>query len=243
MQVASRLKSACSEAWFSPGSCIIQEPSLTRSFRRRRSKHETRQDAFSSASSMSQSVNLRTDVSMDKWLRLHLVKRFVNLAVRILNRAIPRVEPTLPQTKAAAEIYASMYKAFSVHVYSGVFDDVPYQRIATLKDRNFQHVLELSEKIIMYLAEMDRYYRGWLGLALLLAAYQVTTVTQSLDYAETLQNIRQQWEFPIDAIPREYFYAHKREFLDIQFAPSLSYLAHFPFGKKFFQQDACPKKA
>jgi hypothetical protein len=180
---------------------------------------------------------------MDKWLKLHLVKRFVNLAVRVLNRAVPRVEPTYPQTKALSEIYRNMYKAFSVSVYCGIFDDVPYQRIKTLRDRNFQHALELSEKLVMYLGEMDRYYRGWLGLAILLAADQVTTATSSLEYAAALQSIRSQWEYPLDEsfVPKEHFDAHKRAFLEMEYAPCLWDVAHFPFGKQFFPRKQSDK--
>lgn len=173
---------------------------------------------------------------MDKWLKLHLVKRFVNLAVRVLNRMIPSAEPTQPQTRALSEIYKSMYKAFSVEVYSGTFDDVAFQKIARLRDRNFQHVLEFTEKILTYLSEMDRYYRGWLGLAILLSSEQVTQVTSSLQYAETLQSIRQQWGYPLaeSFIPREYFEAHRKDFLDIMFTFGLTDLARFRFGKPLF---------
>jgi len=173
---------------------------------------------------------------VDKWLKLHLVKRFVNIAVRILNRAVPSMKATYPQTKALAEIYSSMYKAFSVETYCGRFDDVSFQKIASLKDKNFLHVLELSEKLLMYLAESDRYYRAWLGLSLLLAETQVKQATSSLDYEATLQSIRGQWDYPLQTsfIPREHFDAHRREFLEIDYTFGLTDLARFKFGKPLF---------
>jgi hypothetical protein len=173
---------------------------------------------------------------MDKWLKLNLVKRFVNIAVRMLNRAVPVKQPTYPQTKALAEIYVNMYKAFSVETYCGRFDDVPFQKIASLKDKNFLHVLQFTEKLLTYLGEMDRYYRAWLGLSLLLAADQVKEVTSSLDYLETLQSIRAQWNYPLQPsfIPKEHFDGHRRDFLEIDWTFGLSDMARFKFGKPLF---------
>ena len=107
----------------------------------------------------------------------------------------------------------------------------------TLKDRNFQRTLELSEKLLMYLAEMDRYYRSWIGLAMILAADQVTMTTSTLDYAETLQSIRQQWQYPLTEsfISKEVFDADKRGFLEVDWTFGLWELAHFKFGKRLFK--------
>jgi hypothetical protein len=173
---------------------------------------------------------------MDKWLRLHLVKRFVNLAVRVLNRMIPRTEPTQPQTKALAEIYKNMYKAFSVETYCGTFDDVPGQKIALLKDRNFLHVLEFSEKLLTYLGEMDRYYRSWLGLALLLANDKVQAELSTLDYEETMASIYRQWQVPLkDGVPIDLFDEYRRDFLNVDFAGTVWSKTQFKFGKKLFK--------
>jgi len=150
---------------------------------------------------------------MDRWLKLHLTKRFVNLAVRLLNTLIPAAEPTYPQTKIVDNVFRKLFKAYKTEVYAGRFDDVPYQSMLKLHDRNFQRFLELSEKLLVYMSETDRYYRQWLGLAMLLTQAEVEKQLQNLSFPDFLALAESQWDMSFKgAVPREHFEAHKKEF-------------------------------
>jgi hypothetical protein len=159
---------------------------------------------------------------MDKWLKLHIFKTFLNACVRIANFIIPRVEPTWPQSRILRRSFARMRKAFAVEAYCGRFDDVPYQTVSCLRDKHFLRVLDVSEKLLLYLGEMDRYYRQWLGVAFLLAEEEMSRLRESMTYEEFLSLVKAQWEFDMTgAFPREYFEAHRDQFLKILLANSL----------------------
>jgi hypothetical protein len=104
---------------------------------------------------------------MHAGLKMHLTKKFVNLAVLILNRLVPVAKPTYPQTRMIGKVFMRLNKAYRTEVYAGRFDDVPYQTLNGLRDSNFQRLLGLSQKLLVYLGENDRYYRQWLDLAML----------------------------------------------------------------------------
>jgi hypothetical protein len=157
---------------------------------------------------------------------MHLTKKFVNLAVRLLNRLIPEAEPTFPQTHMAENVFERFLKAYKLEVYAGRFDDVPWQTIRGLRDKNFLRLLQLSRKILLYLGENDRYYRQWLGYAFLLAAEETQKQLVTLTYGDCLEFCRVQWDFNLEgAFPPEYFEAHKGEFLNMVLANFLSNLA------------------
>lgn len=160
---------------------------------------------------------------MDKWLKLHLFKSFLNACVRVLNLIVPKAEPTWPQSNIVSNVYARMYRAYAVEAYCGRFDDVPYQSPKTVQDKNFLRVLQLGEKLLYYLGEMDRYYRQWLGLALLLAEDELAGARLNMTYEGFLESVRAQWEFDMrGAFPREFFDAHKDVFMRILLANSLT---------------------
>jgi len=159
-------------------------------------------------------------------LKMHLTKKFVNLAVRMLNRLVPEAEPTFPQTRMAEHVFQRILKAYRVEVYAGRFDDVPYQTIKGLKDKNFMLLLLLTRRILLYFGENDRYYRQWLGYAFLLATEETQKQLGNLTYGDCLELCRVQWDFNLEgAFPAEYFEAHKGEFLNMVLANFLGNLA------------------
>lgn len=163
---------------------------------------------------------------MDRWLKLHLFKTFLNGCVRILNLIVPRSKPTWPQSKIVSNVYSRMYHAYAVEAYCGRFDDIPYQSPRTVQDKNFLRTLQLSEKLLYYLAEMDRYYRQWLGLALLLAEDALKRARVNMTYEGFLDLVRAQWEFDMQgAFPREFFEGHRDLFQKILLANNLTSIA------------------
>ncbi|MGA3192473.1 MAG: hypothetical protein ABSD73_08180 [Candidatus Bathyarchaeia archaeon] len=156
---------------------------------------------------------------MDKWAKLHWRKNFVNFAVGILNRLMPELKPSYPQTEIIEHVFQQMNNVYETEVIAGRFDDVPFQTIADLKDRNFQRLLQLSRKLLVYFSEDDRYYRQWLGLAMLLVRKEVSKFLETLSLEEFLALVFAQWHFDLrGAIPEEHFSAHKEDFLNMVLA-------------------------
>jgi hypothetical protein len=163
---------------------------------------------------------------MDRWLKLSLFKTFLNLGVRVANLAVPRAEATWPQSKITKNVFAKLYRAHRIEAYCGRFDDFPLQPFDKLKDKNFLRVLRLSEKLLLYLGEMDRYYRQWLGVALLLAEDELKKAQESMTYEEFLKLVRDQWEFDVTgAFPKEFFDTHKNLFQKILLTNFLASIA------------------
>ena len=163
---------------------------------------------------------------MNKELKLCLTKKFVNFAVRILDKLVPDAKATHPQTLMTDNMFKRLFKAYQIEAYAGRFDDKPYKQLQELKDKNFMRFLCLSRKILVYLGENDRYYRQWLGYALLLARDEVKAQLERLTMEDFLRLTKAQWDFDMKgAFPKEYFTAHKQEFLNIVLANFLTNLA------------------
>jgi len=163
---------------------------------------------------------------MHKELKLCLTKKFVNFAVRILGRLVPEAKATYPQTLMTDNMFKRLVKAYQIEAYAGRFDDIPYKQLPELKDKNFMRFLIFSRKILVYLGENDRYYRMWLGYALLLAEDEVKAELERLSMEDFLTLTEAQWEFNMqDAFPKEYFMTHKRDLLNILLANFLTNLA------------------
>ena len=156
---------------------------------------------------------------MDKWAKLHWRKRILNLAVRILNKLIPEREAFCPQTQMVSHLFDRLNRAYKQEVAAGRFDDVPWQTLGSLKDRHFQRLLQLSEKLLIYFGEEDRYYRQWLGFAMLIVQDEVKAELRGLSL-EVFENlVLSQWQFDMSgAVPMEYFNAHKEDFLNMVLA-------------------------
>jgi hypothetical protein len=110
-----------------------------------------------------------------------------------MNALLPERKAQYPQTKMLADIYADLFRVYNLEVFAGRFDDVPYQVLKTLKDKNFLRTLELSGKLLTYLGDTDRYYRQWLGLFLLLARDHV----ENFSFTDACQLISEQWNYKL----------------------------------------------
>ena len=161
-------------------------------------------------------------LAFNKWILLHVRKKLINLAVRLINQVLPVPRAEFPQTQMLERVYEKLFQAYRIEAYCGRFDDISYQTIEHLHDRHFLNILELSRKGLIYLADTDRYYRQWLGLFFLLTHDAVEEQKQSLRYKEFLMSALNQWEFDMDgAFPPEFFEGHKRLFQEIQLANHL----------------------
>lgn len=132
---------------------------------------------------------------------------------------MPKLKPSYPQTQMIEHVFQELNNAYETEVLAGRFDDVPYQTLVNLRDRNFQRLLQLSQKLLVYFSEDDRYYRQWLGLAMLLVRKEVSAFFEALSFEEFQALVFIQWQFDIrGAVPEEYFNAHKEDFLNIVLA-------------------------
>ena len=153
-------------------------------------------------------------------LKLHLTKTFFNIGIRILSKLVPEVRvATYPQTQMIANVSEKLENALKIEVAMGMFDGVKYQTLDRLKDRNFQRLLKLSVKVLLYFSETDRYYRQWLGLFMLLVSNEVDAELEKLSFKDFLALMEIQWEMNMHgAVPKEFFEAHKKEFLTMVLA-------------------------
>jgi len=156
---------------------------------------------------------------LDKWAKLHWRKNILNFAVRVLNGIMPELKPTYPQTKMIESVFLQLNNAYETEVLAGRFDDVPYQTLPALKDRNFQRLLQLSRKLLIYFSEDDRYYKQWLGFAMLLVTDEVLRARALLSLEGFEKLVWEQWQFDMrGAVSEEYFNAHKEDFLNMVLA-------------------------
>ena len=173
---------------------------------------------------------------MHKELKEHLIKKLINVCMRIIDNLVPEPQTHYPQTRMTEHVFQQLFHIYSLEVFGGRFDDVPYQALGTLKDRNFQHYLSATRKILLYIGENDRYYRAWIGLAFCLAKKEYDRALNEVSRAEFLKEYEEQWELAFHCIPESHFQLHKSEFLDMMLAAHLPNLLRETIPKR-----SCPQ--
>jgi hypothetical protein len=96
-----------------------------------------------------------------KHMKLHMAKQILAYATPRLAAEIPDREPTVPATKLFNGTLKVM-KELAPQFWH--------------EDGNFPNMIELMRKLVIFIAEDDPYYRGWLEMFLLLLAQ--TTLEQ-----------------------------------------------------------------
>jgi hypothetical protein len=153
-------------------------------------------------------------------------KKLVNFAVRIFGWLIPDAKPSYPQTMMTDNVFKRLFEAYRIEAYCGRFDEIPYQQLPDLKDKNFMRLLSLTRRLLVYLGENDRYYRAWLGYAFILVSEEKQKFMESLTYKNCFEQLERQWELDVKGVvPPEHFQAHKDIFSDIVLADFLVNLA------------------
>jgi len=172
----------------------------------------------------------------------------VNLCFRALDKFLPETRdeigditatlqyPYYPQTKILNHVFQELFHVYALEVYCGRFDDISYQTLRGLKDRNFQHFLSATRKILLFIGENDRYYRAWIGLAFILANREYVQVLDTLTREEFFRSYLEQWELKFSSIPESHFQRYKSEFLDMMLASHLPNLLRETIPKR-----SCPQ--
>jgi hypothetical protein len=154
-------------------------------------------------------------------LKLHLVKKLVNFCMKILDKFLPEKEPYYPQTKMLHHVFEQLFQVYRLEVYQGMYDDVPYQTVQGLKDRNFQRFLSVTRKLLLFVGENDRYYRAWIGLGFKLIKEEYERAAGELTQEEFLRSYLEQWELKFPKVHLDYFESNRSEFLDMMLASYL----------------------
>jgi len=163
-------------------------------------------------------------------LKLHLLKKAVNLCMRLIDRFLPETRPRYPQSVMLEHVFQQLFNAYLLEMYSGRFDDVSRQSLVSLKDRNFQHFLSVARKILLFIGENDRYYRAWIGLAFIAGKEEYEQALRDLTREEFLRSHLEQWELAFHCIPESHFQLHKSDFLDMMLTGHLSNLLRKRFA-------------
>ena len=164
-------------------------------------------------------------------LKLHLFKKLVNVCMRFIDRLLPRKDPGYPQTQMIQNVFQDLFHVYRLEVYQGMFDDVPCQTLETLKDRNFQHFLSATMKLLLFIGDNDRYYRAWIGLAFKLANEEYERALLQFTQEEFLRRYDEQWELRFCQVHPGYFTSYKSEFLDMMLASYLPNLVRLEIDK------------
>ena len=151
---------------------------------------------------------------MLKSLKLHFLKQTINLATRVLDRFLRPVEPTHPQTVMLKDLYSELHKILQVET-----------RAQRFPDRNFERLLSVTEKALMYMAEEDRYYKSWLGLAFLLGAEASKRSYDQFCFEEFCEEARRHWQIQSLGVSEAVFNRWKQDFYRVHLADYLENLS------------------
>lgn len=88
--------------------------------------------------------------------RLAATKEILNRVTPVLLKAVPGVGPRRPVSKLTVRLFQLLRKALAMH------PDRFYE------DGNFPRILQAVERTLLFLAEEDGHYAGWLAQAMLL---------------------------------------------------------------------------
>jgi hypothetical protein len=159
---------------------------------------------------------------MNRDLRLILLKRLINIPVRLMDLLLPSEPEVLnfPQTKMLQQLYASMFKVYRLDCLQGTFGKHP--------DSNFERLLRVSYKILVRISEDDPYYRKWVGLGFLLAADEWADRVKD---PKLLKHwIKEMWHMDIDCLPDELIASNVDDFAEDAMCDFLGNLARMEVG-------------
>ncbi len=80
-------------------------------------------------------------------------------------------------------------------------------------DGNFERMLSVSAKMLAQISERDKYYRQWLGLLFILAAYERNNI--NLTPEQMKAEISEQWKEDLTFLSDEHFINYKPVFDEV----------------------------
>lgn len=125
---------------------------------------------------------------MNSNLKLRLAKTLVNVPVFLLDKLLKKPKVKQPQTVMLENIFTQLKTIYRGEVANGTFSN----NGASVNDRNFEHVLNVLEKLVLYISENDRYYRGYVGAWMFLSEKELAKFNQ-IPLPILLKNLKDQW--------------------------------------------------
>jgi len=150
--------------------------------------------------------------------------------MRVIDRVLPEARSRYPQSRMLEHLFQQLFNAYLLEVYCGRFDDVSKQSLASLKDRNFQHFLSASRKMLLFISDNDRYYRAWIGLAFIATKEEYQRALKRLTQEEFRSSHLEMWEWTPLPVCDSYFEGSKSEFLEMMLTGNLSNLLRLRFA-------------
>jgi hypothetical protein len=158
---------------------------------------------------------------MHRDLRLILLKRLVNIPLRIVDRLLPEPKPArYPQTKMLNGMYVRMLKVYCLDCFQGTFGAKP--------DGNFHRLLKVGWKVLARICEDDPYYRKWVGLAVLLAADALVKLDKDPEVLK--RQVKEMWHMNLDNLSNEFAAEFAEDLAELVMCDYLGNLARLEVG-------------
>ena len=159
-----------------------------------------------------------------------MLKALVNIPTRLLDRILRfPANPKFQQTRMVLQMFQVLKRTYDFEVSQGIFAKNVKDRRGPIRrnrgdaDSNFERLLSVSVKLLAQISEQDKYYRQWLGLLFVCAAYELDHI--NLSPKQTLAEISQQWKEDLTFLSEKRLLSHKREFNEILLTWYLSNIA------------------
>jgi hypothetical protein len=158
---------------------------------------------------------------MHRDLRLILLKRLVNIPLRIVDKLLPEPKTAkYPQTKMLNGMHARMLKVYCLDCFQGTFGAKP--------DGNFHRLLKVGWKVLARICEDDPYYRKWVGLAVLLAAEEFANMDRSPEVLK--RQIKEMWHMNLDNLSEKFAAGFADDLAELVLCDYLCNLARVEVG-------------
>jgi len=153
-------------------------------------------------------VSYKTDFKM------HLLKQTINyIAPRIL-RLSSGVQPKTPQSKLILSVWARLEAVVKKEVETGCWND-----------KNFSSLLASSKQALVFLCEMDRYYKRWVGLLAMFLVEETLRLKRDFTYEDAINSSAR----PM-MLTREEFEKHKDSLFE-------NYLTGYLYGLSLLSEE------
>ncbi len=139
-------------------------------------------------------------------LQMIFLKRLINVPFRVLNRILPDAPPPrYPATLLFERMFQRYAQAYRLDLPS--FSPNP--------DGNFAVVLQVVHKVVGRIADLDRYYRMWLGVSFIVAAEEWRRLLEDCTPEQLRDWIKTQWNTDLSLFEAEQLLRHKAVFFEV----------------------------
>ncbi len=165
-----------------------------------------------------------------------MLKVAINIPVRLLDRFLQfPSKPRYQQTRMVLTIHQILKRTYDIEVSQGIFAKNIKDRRGPIRmnrgdaDQNFQRLLSVSMKMLAQISEQDKYYRQWLGLLFVCAAYERDNI--ELSPRQIAAEIGEQWKEDLTFLSKKHLQKNRREFEEILLTWYLGNIASKAFLK------------